>query len=68
MVERNEATSSFGLPYDMLTLSTQGQYGSRFTVSPTLILALVEGSLGYKRVYSNANTWQYRKDTPFKTR
>lgn len=65
-ITQNTTTCSFGLPYDTLTVSTESRYGNGFTASPTLVLALVEGTLGYRRVFSDASSWQYRKDTPFK--
>lgn len=65
-IELNQGTCGFGLTYDTLTLSCENRYGSRFTVSPTLILHLVEGVLGYERVFSDASSWHYRRDAPFK--
>ncbi|KAF7551234.1 hypothetical protein G7Z17_g5166 [Cylindrodendrum hubeiense] len=62
----NQGSCGFGLTYDTLTLYSENRYAGIFTVSPTLILHLVEGQFGYERVYSDATTWQYRRDTPFK--
>ncbi|KAH7144411.1 hypothetical protein B0J13DRAFT_44282 [Dactylonectria estremocensis] len=62
----NQGTCGFGLTYDTLTLFSENRYGGIFTISPTLILHLVEGHFGYEKVYSDASTWHYRRDTPFK--
>ncbi|KAH7000325.1 hypothetical protein EDB80DRAFT_723717 [Ilyonectria destructans] len=62
----NQGSCGFGLTYDTLTLFCENRYHGIFTVSPTLILHLVEGEFGYERVYSDASTWQYRRDAPFK--
>ncbi|KAJ4321354.1 hypothetical protein N0V84_005386 [Fusarium piperis] len=65
-IELNHGTSGFGVTYDRLTLFCENRYGSVFTISATMILNLVEGVFGYQQVYSDACTWHYRRDTPFK--
>ncbi|KAK7426104.1 hypothetical protein QQZ08_007414 [Neonectria magnoliae] len=62
----NQGSCGFGLTYDTLTLYSENRYAGIFTVSPTLILHLIEGQFGYDRVYSDASTWQYRRDAPFR--
>lgn len=57
--------SSFGLAvmYDRLRLETNRSYASLFTVNPAIILALVEGVLGYEKVSANGTIWTYRRET-----
>ncbi|CAM1509908.1 Fc.00g002430.m01.CDS01 [Cosmosporella sp. VM-42] len=64
-IELNHATCCFG-EYDTLTLHAENRYAGTWTASPTMILNIVEGVLGYERVFGDSNSWQYRKDTPFK--
>ncbi|KAL2210777.1 hypothetical protein CC79DRAFT_1366159 [Sarocladium strictum] len=49
-----------------VTASCGGHQG-RFHVSPTLVLHLVESVLGYERVHTDICSWQFRRDTAFKT-
>ncbi|KAI5457674.1 hypothetical protein BGZ63DRAFT_493732 [Mariannaea sp. PMI_226] len=63
-IELNQGTCGFGLTYDTLKLTCEHRYGLQFTVSPTLILHLVEGVLGYERVFSDASSWHYRRTSP----
>ncbi|KAM5353969.1 hypothetical protein ACJ41O_000619 [Fusarium nematophilum] len=42
----NQGACGFGLVYDTLTLFSENRYGGIFTISPTMILNLVEGVLG----------------------
>ncbi|KAF4462927.1 cytochrome family 51 (sterol 14-demethylase) [Fusarium albosuccineum] len=65
-IELNHGTSGFGVVCDRLTLFCENRYGGIFTVSPTMILNLVEGVFGYERVYGDSHSWHYRRDTPFK--
>jgi hypothetical protein len=53
--------------YDRLTLEAEAKYFP-FAVSPTILLTLIEGILGYRNVAvdAGAGTWHYRKDTEFK--
>jgi hypothetical protein len=52
--------------YDRLTLFAENKYGGGHFVSPTIVLPIIEGVLGYKQVYSDAASWTYRKDVQFK--
>ncbi|CAG9977921.1 unnamed protein product [Clonostachys byssicola] len=65
-VENNHQSSSFGMSYDTITLSTEPRYGRTTTLSPPVILALIEGLLGYELVYRDASHWQYRRETPIR--
>ncbi|KAI1365129.1 hypothetical protein F5Y08DRAFT_191466 [Xylaria arbuscula] len=61
--------SAFGLGvvYDRLTITSEARYTPQH-VSPTLLLAIVEGVLGYKSVSSETRSWTFRKDAEFKNR
>ena len=52
-----------GMLHDKLTLRTDD---SRHHVSPTLILHFAESVLGYEKVYTDSNCWQFRRDTHLK--
>ncbi|CAH0058581.1 unnamed protein product [Clonostachys solani] len=65
-VENNHQSSSFGMSYDTITLSAEPLYGRNTTLSPPVILALIEGLLGYELVYRDASHWQYRRETPIR--
>ncbi|KAK3901011.1 hypothetical protein C8A05DRAFT_35319 [Staphylotrichum tortipilum] len=61
--------SAFGLGemFDRLTLSTEDtRYTTQFTVTSPMIVALIEGVLGYELV-SKQGGWNFRRDTAFKT-
>lgn len=53
--------------FDRLTLSTEDtRYTTQFTVTSPMIVALIEGVLGYELV-SKHGAWNFRRDTAFKT-
>lgn len=49
--------------HDKVTLESKQPY---FTVSPMIVLPLIESKLGYRSVDVSASSWIFRKDTPFK--
>ncbi len=59
--------SPFGLGemFDRLTLNTETSYSNRFTVTSPMIVALIEGLLGYELI--SRDGWHFRRDTAFKT-
>ncbi|KAK0730997.1 hypothetical protein B0H67DRAFT_56775 [Lasiosphaeris hirsuta] len=60
--------SAFGLGevFDKLVLSTkETRYTTKFQVTTPMIVAMVEGVLGYELV-STQGTWSFRRDTEFK--
>lgn len=63
MVDVNLHPAAFGsgLQYDRLTLAVDDEDRSPFLVTPSVILALVEGVLGYSRVCVNGSIWTFRK-------
>lgn len=68
LVEITLCQSAFGLGlmYDRLLLHVDSKYGY-FTITPIIILNLVESVLGYKKVYSDGSCWTYQKSTEWKT-
>ncbi|KAK1757869.1 hypothetical protein QBC47DRAFT_377143 [Echria macrotheca] len=61
--------SAFGLGelFDRLILSTsETRYTNQFRVTTPMVVALVEGVLGYELV-STQGTWSFRRDTEYKT-
>ncbi|KAG5950004.1 hypothetical protein E4U53_005575 [Claviceps sorghi] len=64
LVQLTLTQSPFGLGplHDMLTLEYTPRASS--VLSVPIVLHLVERVLGYKLVYSDSNSWQYRRDTP----
>ncbi|KAK4454525.1 hypothetical protein QBC34DRAFT_134918 [Podospora aff. communis PSN243] len=62
--------SAFGLGelFDRLLLSTkETRYTNQFRVTTPMIVALIEGVLGYELVSSQQGTWTFRRDAEFKT-
>ncbi|KAL8345353.1 hypothetical protein RB601_005407 [Gaeumannomyces tritici] len=66
-VKLQQAAFGLGAMYDCLWLVADKCYGPQQTVSPTIILALVEGVLGYDKISGDGGSWTYRRDIPFKT-
>lgn len=53
--------------FDRLILSTkETRYTNQFQVTTPMVIALVEGVLGYELV-STQGGWNFRRDTEFKT-
>ena len=53
--------------YDRLLLTTENsRYTKQFTVNPCIVLALVEGVLGYERASVDGGQWTFRRDAEFK--
>ncbi|KAG6854501.1 hypothetical protein C0991_006103 [Blastosporella zonata] len=52
---------------DTLTIEPHINFRNNgFQINPTLILAFIEGVLGYKLVHTNGHNWVYRSDTILK--
>lgn len=60
-VKLHPAAFGSGLQYDRLTLTVDDEDRSPFLVTPSVILALVEGVLGYSRVWVDGSVWTFRK-------
>ncbi|KAK1714646.1 hypothetical protein BDP67DRAFT_512635 [Colletotrichum lupini] len=65
-VKLHQCAFGMGASIDRLVLVSEHKYGGAFILTPTIILSLVEGVLGYKPVYSDAHSWTYRRDTELK--
>ncbi|KAK4156635.1 hypothetical protein C8A00DRAFT_30488 [Chaetomidium leptoderma] len=66
-VTLHESAFGLGEMFDRLTLSTEEtRYTDRFTMTSPMIVALIEGVLGYQLI-SNNGAWNFRRDTVFKT-
>ncbi|KAJ9148625.1 hypothetical protein NKR23_g4788 [Pleurostoma richardsiae] len=60
-IKLQQSAFGLGLMYDRLVLSMEDRYTHRFGVTPTIVLALVEGVLGYERVSVDGTIWTYRR-------
>ncbi|KAI9146848.1 hypothetical protein HJFPF1_13416 [Paramyrothecium foliicola] len=65
-IRLHHACFGLGVTYDRLTLTTEKRWGEAITISPAIILSLVEGQLGYEKVFQSADTWHFRRDVAFK--
>lgn len=65
-VELHQSPFGLGLIHDRLTLEAEHRYGGTNSVSPTLVLSLVEGVLGYERIYNDASCWHFRRTEALK--
>jgi hypothetical protein len=63
-VQLFQAAFGLGLTYDRLILSVDKYSDNNyFLVTPTVILSLVEGMLGYERVSVQGCVWTFTKHT-----
>lgn len=62
----SESSIGFGPMFNMLTIM-RGQRNANTdpTCSPMVVLAFIEGVLGYKMVYTDGRQWIYRRDIGF---
>ncbi|KAI8948148.1 hypothetical protein F4801DRAFT_471158 [Xylaria longipes] len=65
-VQLHQSAFGLGVVYDRLTIVSESRYHTQ-AVSPTIVLSLVEGVLGYKNVSSEGSTWTFRKDVEFRS-
>ncbi|KAI1117719.1 hypothetical protein F5Y14DRAFT_447666 [Nemania sp. NC0429] len=77
-VTLHQSAFGLGLMYDRLTLGSDGRHAAQAqAVSPTLVLALVEGVLGYRAVSQQGegggggggggSSWAFRRDVEFRS-
>ncbi|KAH8883562.1 hypothetical protein GQ53DRAFT_882329, partial [Thozetella sp. PMI_491] len=62
--------SAFGLTemFDRLELSTkENRFIAQFHITSPMIVALIEGVLGYKLISTYAGTWNFRREVEFKS-
>ncbi|KAI3319864.1 hypothetical protein HD806DRAFT_250876 [Xylariaceae sp. AK1471] len=65
-VKLYQSAFGLGVVYDRLTVSSESRYFDQ-AVSATMLLALIEGVLGYKNVSVDGSSWTYRRDVEFKS-
>lgn len=65
-VTLHQSAFGLGVMYDRLTMSPEGRYSVQ-AVSPTIVLALVEGVLGYRGVSQQQGSWTFRRDVEFRS-
>ncbi|KAI0409298.1 hypothetical protein F4802DRAFT_593576 [Xylaria palmicola] len=62
----HQSAFGLGVMYDRLTIDSDVPRSVQ-DVSPTILLALIEGVLGYKNVYNGGSLWTFRRDIEFKS-
>ncbi|KAI0397974.1 hypothetical protein F5Y17DRAFT_454557 [Xylariaceae sp. FL0594] len=62
----HQSAFGLGLVYDRLTLTTEQRYSLQ-SLTPTTVLALVEGVLEYELVAAHASSWAFRRDVEFRS-
>ncbi|KAH7308545.1 hypothetical protein B0I35DRAFT_453806 [Stachybotrys elegans] len=62
----HQSNFGLGVVYDRLTIANESRYNGHISVSPTLVLNMVESQLGYERVFCDSFCWHFRRDVPFK--
>ncbi|KAI0453894.1 hypothetical protein F5B21DRAFT_264217 [Xylaria acuta] len=65
-VQLHQSAFGLGVVYDRLTVVSESRYHTQ-AVSPTIVLSLIEGVLGYKNVSSDGSSWTFRKDVEFRS-
>ncbi|KFA73889.1 hypothetical protein S40288_00911 [Stachybotrys chartarum IBT 40288] len=67
-IKLHQSSFGLGVVYDRLTILAEDRdrWGGAATVSPTLVLNLVESRLGYEKTYCDSYGWHFRRDVPFK--
>ncbi len=54
--------------FDRLELCTkENQYIAQFRVTSPILLALIEGVLGYRLTSAHAGTWNFRREVAFRS-
>jgi hypothetical protein len=63
-VNLREAYFGMGTSYDTIEVEPSRR-DPWYPVTPVMFLTFIEGVLGYKQVYENVDTWDFKRDTPF---
>ncbi|KAK3938770.1 hypothetical protein QBC46DRAFT_355624 [Diplogelasinospora grovesii] len=64
----HQSALGLGEMFDRLTLSTEDtKYTDRFRVTAPMVVAIIEGVLGYEMIGTTHGEWKFRRDTEFKT-
>ncbi|KAI1148178.1 hypothetical protein F4825DRAFT_454750 [Nemania diffusa] len=66
-VKLHASAFGLGIVYDRLTISSETTRYMAQTVSPTILLALVEGVLGYRQTSQDGSSWTFRRDVEFRS-
>jgi hypothetical protein len=62
-----ESHFGLGLSHDTLTIEPYDHLQRHVEVNPTLVLAFVEGVLGYRRVTgAGMGTWEFQREVGFR--
>ncbi|OAG44351.1 hypothetical protein AYO21_01347 [Fonsecaea monophora] len=66
-IKLNESNFGLGLFRDSLTIEPFDYHQRQAVVNVTLVLAFIQGVLGYRRIpgTSGAGQWEFQRDTPF---
>ncbi|OAP65584.1 hypothetical protein AYL99_01556 [Fonsecaea erecta] len=66
-IKLNESSFGLGLFHDSLTIEPFDHHQRHVVVNISLVLAFIQGVLGYQRVYetSTAGQWEFRRDILF---
>jgi hypothetical protein len=51
--------------FGVMDLLTIEHWSNRGTINPTIVLAFIEGVLGYQMVHTTGSHWIYRSDKGF---
>ncbi|TGJ80327.1 hypothetical protein E0Z10_g8447 [Xylaria hypoxylon] len=65
-VKLHQSAFGLGVVYDRLTVATESRYTAQ-EVSPTMLLSLIEGVMGYKMISNDGPFWTFRRDVEFKS-
>jgi hypothetical protein len=61
-----ESNFGLGLSYDTVTIEPHDHNQRYVEVNPTIVLAFVEGVLGYRLAHTKGGSWEYRREVGFK--
>ncbi|KAI0424107.1 hypothetical protein F5Y09DRAFT_154189 [Xylaria sp. FL1042] len=64
-IKLHQSAFGLGVVYDRMTVTVESRYAAQ-EISPTIILGLVEGVLGYKIVSNDGPYWSFRRDVEFR--
>lgn len=62
-VKLHTSSFGFGAVYDKVSLEPNNQVSE---VTVPLVIALVEGTLGYQLLYTDARVWSFRRTQEFR--
>lgn len=65
-IQLHRACFGLGVTYDRLSVTAERPRGDPISVSPPVILSLIESQLGYVNVFSDSTSWQFKREIVFK--